>query len=81
MNLPYPNITRVDWAFEQGFQSGLKNDLAERGTMRFCIGFAATSTDELNAKNWLNGFAAGQEQAVVPTPQSDWRTPKPSLYA
>jgi hypothetical protein len=60
---PYPAIPFVDWAFQQGRQSGLEKDLTQRGIMVFGLGFAATPTDALNVKNWLNGFEQGLQEA------------------
>jgi hypothetical protein len=64
---PYPAIPFVNWAFQQGRQSGLEKDLTQRGIMAFGLGFAATPTDALNVKNWLNGFEQRLQEASPAT--------------
>ncbi len=64
---PYPAIPFVNWAFQQGRQSGLEKDLTQRGIMALGLGFAATPTDALNVKNWLNGFEQRLQEASPAT--------------
>jgi hypothetical protein len=73
---PFPGIAKVEWAFVDGRQYGLKGATATRGLMRLGLSFAATPIDGLNTKNWLNGFESGMQEwaetnGVLRRPESE----------
>jgi hypothetical protein len=59
---PYPTVALVEWAFQQGRAVGNRGDTTAQGLMRFGLACAATPTDALNVKNWLNGYAYGETE-------------------
>lgn len=50
-----------NWAVEDGKKHGLDGDTAYRGLMILGLSCAATGTDALNTRAWLEGFRLGEK--------------------